>query len=141
MKMTIVLIGLLIRQSIMAQGTVYLSNLGQISAGNNPIGSNSWFAAEFITGSNPGGYSLDSVQLGMANASGNPGGFNVAVYTDNGISGARPGGNIGTLTGSLDPLTAGNYTYTPASSLVLSPSTDYFIVLTAGTALADGAAR
>jgi hypothetical protein len=41
------------------------------------------------------------------------------------------------LTGSLSPLTAGTYAYTPSSSLALSPGF-YFVVLTAGTTVANG---
>jgi hypothetical protein len=51
----------------------------------------------------------------------------------------HPGNRVGTLTGSLNPLTSGIYTFTPAESLTLSPNTQYFIVLTAGTPVADGA--
>jgi hypothetical protein len=39
----------------------------------------------------------------------------------------------------LNPTTAGIYIYTPASSLTLSPETQYFIVLTSGTTVANGA--
>ena len=53
--------------------------------------------------------------------------------------GASPGSSLGTLNGSLNPVTSGIYTYTPASNLTLSPGTIYFIVLTAGTAVANGA--
>jgi hypothetical protein len=142
MKKTIVLlaVGLLTHRITQAQGTVYLSNLGQTSAGSLAVGSNSWVAALFGTGTNSGGYLLDSVQLALADASGNPSGFTVMIY-NLGLprAGAVPGSNLGTLTGSLSPTTAGTYIYTPTSSLTLSPSTTYFVVLTAGTAVADGA--
>ncbi len=124
-----------------AQGsTTFLSNLGQTPDGSNPVGSNSWLAASFFTGANSGGYSLNSVQLGLADATGSPAGFAVMIYASADIfGGTRPTGSIGTLSGSANPATAGTYTFTPASGLVLSPSTEYFIVLTGGTAIANGA--
>ena len=123
-----------------AQGTMtYLSNLQQSSAGSLAVGSDSWVAADFRTGTNTGGYLLDSVQLAMTDASGNPSGFTVMLCSATVGVGNSPGTSLGTLEGSLNPTTAGIYTYTPASSLTLSPRTIYFIVLTAGTTLANGA--
>src|SRR5665213_196670 len=132
-------IGLLTQLILQAQGVVYLSSLGQASSGSVAIGSNSWLAADFVTGNNTGGYILNSVQLGMANETGAPIDFTAIVYTAIGVAGAVPGSSLGTLNGSLNPVTAGFYTYTAPSNLTLSPSTDYFIVLTAGTAVANGA--
>ena len=43
------------------------------------------------------------------------------------------------MNGSLSPATAGVFTYTPVANLTLSRQTDYFIVLTAATAIANGA--
>lgn len=74
-------VNLLSRQIMQAQGTVYISDLGQISAGNNPIGSNSWCAADFLTGPNAGGYTLDSIQLQMANATDNPNNLTAMLYS------------------------------------------------------------
>jgi hypothetical protein len=124
-----------------AQGTVtYLSNLGQPSAGSLSVGSNSWVAAGCFTGTSAARYSLDSIQLAMTGASGNPSGFTVMVYANRvPPAGFDPGISLGTLNGSLDPVTSGIYTYTPASSLTLSPSTLYWVVLTAGTPIANGA--
>lgn len=130
---------LLTQQLTQAQGTVYLSNLGQASTGSFSVGSDSWLATDFYTGNNAGGYLLVSVQLAMADASGNPSGFTVMIYSAVGPAGPIPGSSLGTLTGSLSPISAGTYTYTPTSSLILSPSTAYFIVLSAGTTVADGA--
>ena len=133
--------GLLVAQSVLSQGTVYISNLAQPSSGSVAVGSDLWVAHEFITGSNPGGYILDSVQLAMQPASGAPNSFSVMLY-GNGAPylGAAPGKtSLGTLTGSsMDPITTGLYTYT-ASGLTLAPSQAYFIVATAGTPLASGA--
>jgi hypothetical protein len=129
----------LIPEMVQAQGTVYLSNLGQSFSDSNPVASDSWLAAGFVTGSNPDGYLLDSFELGMANATGNPSGFTVMLYNSVTDFYVHPGSNLGTLGGSANPSTVGIYTYAPATDLFLSPSTPYFIVLAAGTTIADGA--
>ena len=128
-------------QAAQAQGTVYVSSLGLPSTGSAPVGNDSWLAEDIRTGTNADGYLLNSVQLALTNASGNPSGFSAMIYNVNPliVSGAAPGINLGTLNGSLDPVAAGIYTYSPASSLTLSPSPEYFIVLTAGTGVSDGA--
>ena len=131
-------VALLAAQIVQAQGTMtYLSNLGQSSAGSLAVGNNSWLAEVFVTGTNASGYSLNSIQLGMADSSGNPSNFTTMLYSSAGAS-FLPGFSLGTLDSSLNPTAAGTYTFTSASNLMLSPSTDYFIVLTAGTAVANG---
>lgn len=133
--------GLMAPQILQAQGAMtYLSNLGQSSAGSLAAGSDSWLAAMFQTGTNDGGYVLNSIQLSMNAASGNPTGFTVMLYADGVIAGGViPGSSLGALNGSLDPAASGTYTFTPAANLTLSRFTPYFIVLTAGTAISDGA--
>jgi hypothetical protein len=125
-------------QIVPAQGTMtYVSNVDQPSSGSLAVGSNSWLAVDFLTGNNSSGYIFDSIQLAMTNASGNPSGFTVMLY-----SLAQHGGvgtNLDTLNGSLNPTDAGIYTFTSASNLMLSAHTAYFIVLTSGTAVANGA--
>jgi hypothetical protein len=146
MKRTIIVgvvayvVGLTTPQVVEAQGTItYVSNLGQTSSGAVSVGSDSWYAADFITGNNAGGYALNSIQLAMTDASGGPNGFTVMLYSS--VSGIAtfPGTGLGTLAGSADPTAAGAYTYAPVSSLTLAPNTYYFIVLTAGTTVANGA--
>jgi hypothetical protein len=122
-----------------AQGSLYVSNLGLTSSGSSFVGNDSWLAADFWTGTNAGGYSLNSFQLALADASGNPSGFTAMLYTEVGDAAPLPGSSLGTLNGFLSPVTGGIYTYSPASDLVLLPNTPYFIVLTAGTAVANGA--
>ena len=133
------LVGLLNQQIALAQGTTYVSTLGLTPTGSASVGSDSWLAMTFFTGTNSAGYSLDSIQLRMADALGNASGFSVMIY-NNGAwpGGVNPGTNLCTLNGSLDPVTTGVYTYTPTSSLALPPRTAYFIVLTAGTPVANG---
>ncbi len=142
MKKLIILFvfGLLTRQVVPAQGSItYLSNLAQPSVGSLAVGSDSWLATDIFTGTNASGYLLDSIQLAMADASGNPSGFAVMIYSSGGFTGIFPKSSLGTLNGADNPSTSGIYTFTPISSLMLSPSTDYFIVLTAGTTVANGA--
>jgi hypothetical protein len=132
--------GLLAPQIIEAQGTItYLSNLGQASTGSDAVGSNSWLAAGFGTGTNVSGYLLNSIQLAMTAASGSPSGFTVMVYANSGPAGISPGSSLGTLSGSTDPATSGIFAYTPTANLTLSPSAFYYIVLTSGTAVSNGA--
>jgi hypothetical protein len=142
MKKLIVMftIGLLTQQVTRAQGTTYLSDLGQISTSGQAAGSDSWLATLFETGSNTSGYVLNSIELAMTDATGNPSGFTVMLYSVNThADSALPGSSLGTLDGSLNPSTAGTYTYTDDSNITLSPKSFYFIVLTAGTTIANGA--
>jgi hypothetical protein len=135
----VVAVALLAPTIVQAQGTTYLSNLGQLSIGSHAVASDSWLAADFFTGNNADGYMLNSVQLGMTDASGNPNGFTIMIYANSNPDTILPGSSLGTLSGSADPVTAGTYTYAPVSNLTLSPNADYFIVLTAETAVANGA--
>jgi hypothetical protein len=131
--------GLLSPQITQAQGTTYISNLGQSSTNSAAVGSDSWLAMSFATGTNTGGYQLNSIGLGMANATGNPSGFTVMLYSAifEGDE-AYLGSSLGALNGSLNPVVGGVFPYTPTSNLTLSPNTVFFIVLTAGTAIANG---
>jgi hypothetical protein len=126
-----------------AQGTVaYVSNLGRSQAGSLAVGSDSWVGNEFTVGTNTGGYALNSVQLAMADAVGNPNGFTVTLYAN--WAGPTSGHGTGdvsfilSLLGSTNPSTAGIYTYTPQTALYLSQNYIYSVVLTAGTPVANG---
>src|SRR5580698_174701 len=91
----------------------YLSNLAQPSIGSAAVASDAWVAEDFVTGNNPGGYALNSVQLSMAAAVGEPDDFTVMIYSlGPSPTAPLPGSSIGTLNGSSAPLTAGTYTYT-----------------------------
>ncbi len=131
-------------QIVRAQGmTTYLSTLDQPSAGSFAVGSDSWLAFGFRAGPNASGYSLNSVQLAMTNASGNPNGFMAFLYSagpsPGGLYSSGPGINLGTFSSSLNPSTGGIYTFTAVSNLMLAQYMAYFIVLTAGTTVANGA--
>ena len=135
--MSVFALALLAPQTARPQGTMFLSSLGQPATGSAEVGSDSWLAAEFRTGNNSAGYVLDSVQLAMAPASGAPSQFIVALYSSVATITRFPGSSLGILAGSSDPETSGIYTYT-TSGITLSPSTDYFIVLTSGTTVSSG---
>jgi len=132
-------VALLAPQILQAQGTMtYLSNVDQASAGSFAVGSDSWLAVQFITGTNASGYLLDSIQLGMADATGSPSGFTVTLFSGGGTL-PGPGHSLGTLDGSLNPVAGGIFTYAPTSTITLAGDKYYYIVLTAGTAVATGA--
>lgn len=125
-------IGLLLLPMAQAQGSIYVSNLGQTPTGSMGVGSDSWIAQLFFTGTNSSGYVLNSVQLLMNASSGSPSGFNISIY-----SSLNPTNNLGNLSGP-DPSAGGVFTYM-ASGLTLSSSTDYYVVVTAETTVAQGA--
>jgi hypothetical protein len=141
MKKTLIslFVALPMLQIIQAQGITYLSNLNQPSAGNLAVGSDSWLAVGFDVGTNASGYMLNSIQLNLTGASGNPNTFVFLLYSAIGHGDFYPGSSLGTLNGSTDPSVGGVFTYFPAEELMLLPNTAYFIVLTAGTAVANGA--
>src|ERR1039458_9701712 len=100
----VLLLGLLSPQNTTAQGSItYLSNLGLSTTGSSSVGSDSWLAADFFTGTNSSAYTLNSVQLAMTVGSGAPSGFTVMLYSEVGITGVFPGSSLGTLDGSLNP--------------------------------------
>src|SRR5271154_996405 len=113
-------IGLLLPLVAQAQGTLYLSNLGEGSGGSVAVASDAWSATLFVPGStnpddNVDSYVLNSVQLLMDPASGSPSEFNVSIYTSN--PPRFPGVFVGNLVGS-DPAAGGIFTYT-ASGITL----------------------
>ena len=75
----------------------------------------------------------------MANATDNPNNLTAMLYSGVDVLAPRPKSYLVTLDGTANPSTAAVYTYTSGSNFLLSPSTWYFIVLTAGTSVADGA--
>jgi hypothetical protein len=134
MFIAIILILSCFAQSIIAQGTLYVSNLGQSSTGGAVIGGDAWIAQSFITGTNSGGYDLNSIQLLVGAASGSPTGFSVSIFSS--LGNGAPGGSLGSLNGS-DPAASSAYTYT-TSGIMLSPSSSYYVVATAATPVAQG---
>ena len=132
-------LGLLVPQVLRAQGATYLSNLEQPSVGGLAVGSDSWAAAIFVVGGNTSGYVLNSVELAMNNSVDNPSALQVMIYSSSGGGYAPPKTYVGTLSGSLDPVTPGVYTFSPDVPITFLPNGGYAIVLTSGTAVANGA--
>jgi hypothetical protein len=126
---------LLLAQVAQAQGTTYISNVGQTPVGSGAVGNDSWMAQQFFTGTNSAGYALNAVQLLMDPALGSASGFNASIYSSPG-NGA-PGVELASLSGS-DPAAGGIFSFA-ASGLMLSPGATYAIVLTATTPIAQGA--
>lgn len=114
---------------------LYVSNLADADDSGVACDGGSWDAAAFTTGGNPGGYSLDSVQIAIDGILVTDGsGFTLSLYANNA---GQPGTSLGVLSGSSNPSVAGTYTYT-ASSLTLTASTSYWIVGQAATAFPNG---
>lgn len=104
------------------------------------VESDGWFGQSFTVGSSSA--TLTSVVLAMTadnqvNASGN---FFVSVYDATG-AGSTPGTSLLALSGSANPATAGDYTYT--GSLLLAANTTYYIVagVSSGSGLYEWAAH
>ena len=119
--------------------TVTVSNLGETTPGWQLVGQdwseNQKRASGFTTGSNTGGYTLNSVTVRIVSVLGSPTGYTVAIHANS--SGNPAGTATYTLTGDA-PTGAGDYTYTCSGSCDLSASTRYFLVLS-GTG--DGQGR
>jgi hypothetical protein len=116
-----------------AQGSVtYLSSLNLPSGGFLSVASDRWVAQGFNTGTNSPGYQLDSIELLMGGAAGNPGDFAVSVYSR---SEFFPNDRIAGLDGPTDPTTAGVFEYS-GSMVTLSSATYYYIVVTAAEPMA-----
>jgi hypothetical protein len=116
----------------------YLSSLGLASSGSYSVGSNSWVALGFETGSNNSGYLLNTVQLSLSSASGNSSGFTVMLYKCSPVGAIPYTSSLYTLSGASDPESEGIYTYTSSSSISLQANTLYWIVVTSTTAISDG---
>jgi hypothetical protein len=113
-----------------AQSTLYLSHLGDNGDTGIGVFSDQSWAVSFETGTSPNGYSLDSMQLRIAGIAGNPTGFALSVYGNNG---GLPGTSIALLDGS-QPTGAGIYAFA-ASDVTLLPSTVYWAVATSSDSL------
>ena len=127
---------LLVSLCASARADVYVSTLDQAPIGSLNIGSDYWVGTSFITGTNPGGYVLDSVQLQMNSLMGTPGDFSVSIYNQAGPPVFGPGTNLANL-GGVNPSAAGLYSYS-GTDVSLLPSTPYFVVATSDALLTEG---
>ena len=133
---TLFLGALLLTGKLHSQGSIYISNLEANSLGGIPIASNAWAAQSFQTGVNPGGYSLEGIQLRLLPASGAPTALGISLFGNAPLT--KPGSLIATLAGNPQPTDGGVFSFT-SPGLPLSPNTKYWIVMTSQSALADGA--
>lgn len=137
----VLVIGLLLPLKASSQGTTYISNLDQTPTGSLLVGSDSWIAQGFdLLTTDPNVYLLDSVELMLATASGNPSEFTVSVYSSPRGSSGGPQTNLGDLSGSPNPLAGGVYMYT-ATNITISSAEVYAVVVTAATPISQGAYR
>ena len=102
-----------------------ISNIGQTAAtGAATVSTTQSSAQGFTTGTNSGGYTLDSVELAVTPFDGTASDITVSIYSE---SSGDPGTLVHTLTtpGSLsDPVT----TFTAPSGATLAASTTYYVV-------------
>lgn len=118
-----------------AQGTTYLSNTSETVNNGIAVASNQWIAAQFVTGTNSAGYSLDSIDYLSDGVLNTPSGFGLYIYSD---AGGFPGSSIGGLTGSSDPSgVIVTYSYI-APNTPLNASTPYWVVATQAEPTPDG---
>lgn len=117
-------------QPTQAQGTAYLSNLGEGRFTGVTLENGQWLAQPFKTGTASAGYNLDSIQVLVASevqrgSIHDTGSFNFFLYSD---QNGQPENNLGSLSG-FNTIGLGTLTYT-ASGIILSASTTYWIVAT-----------
>ena len=121
-------------------GGVSTRNLGASATLNCSVGAvtgaNLSCATGFTTGTVASNYTLHSVTLSFAAATGSPAGFQLALHT---LSGSAPSSSPRVvLSGSANPATAGDYTYTcSGANCALSANTLYFMVATATSTSGD----
>ena len=96
-------------------------SLDRLIIGSLPVASDAWISTYFLTGNSPAGYKLNSIQLSLDNATGDPQGFAVMLWD------FRTRQSLANLTGN-DPLASGVRTYT-ASDFALLPSTVYWFAV------------
>jgi hypothetical protein len=129
-------IGILLPLVAPAQGMLQVSNLNQSPTGSAAIGSDSWIAQNFaIRAPDANPYVLESIQLLMNPASGDPDEFSISIYSAP-FGSFTPQTHLGSLNGSMNPSTGGVYTY-GSPGIVLLSGFNYFVLVTAGTPVAE----
>jgi hypothetical protein len=124
-----------------ANGQVQLSNLGidnlfaEYASADEMNIYGAYLGQSFTTGGGTSAWLIHSVTLALADAKGETtGALSVAIYSQ---VNDGPGALLGTLIGEVNPLTAGNYTYT-SGSLQLAANTQYWLVVSAPFTTAEG---
>ncbi len=106
-----------------AYSQVTVSNLGEAYSASGSTTFSSWRANSFTTDTSA--YTLNSLTLRFSDSEDLYGGFFVGIYSD---SASAPGSLVLLLDGTINP-NNGDITYTPATTLGLSASTTYWVVL------------
>ena len=118
-------------QNLAAQGTLHISNLNRSPGDRLPVASDSQLAQPFRTGESPNGFTLSAVEVRLGSSAGTPTGFRISVY-----SSLEPAVSLGTLSGP-DPMGGGLYTFS-SQGILLSPASEFFVVLSATTPASVG---
>ena len=113
-----------------ARAEVVLSNLTETSSDADPVYGGLWLASSFVT--NDQAWTLTSATLSLGAAANTSGNLFVNLYSN---ATNLPGSPLGTLSGSDNPASAGQYTYT-LNGIGLDPSTTYRLV--AGVSSGNG---
>ena len=114
-----------------ARAEVVLSNLTVTDTDANDVSTSPWIAQSFLT--NNQSWTLTSATLFFNEAYDTSGNLFVDVYSN---ATDVPGSSLGGLSGSDNPASEGQYTYT-STGISLDPSTTYWLV--AGVSSGDGA--
>ena len=114
-----------------ARAEVVLSNLTVTDTNSNDVSTSPWIAQSFVT--NNQAWTLSNATLFFVEAYNTSGNLFVHLYSN---ATNVPGSSLGTLSGSDNPASAGQYTYT-STGISLDPSTTYWLV--AGVSSGDGA--
>ena len=110
-----------------AQTGALVSNMGQTAAsGTANVNTTQSQGQGFTTGSNSGGYTLDSVELDVAIFSGTESHITVSIYSE---SSGNPGTLVHTLTTPAS-ISLAVTTFTAPSGATLAASTTYYVVIT-----------
>src|SRR2546429_3307396 len=122
-------------QQCFAQGDLGISNLTYVDTSGSassliPFGRDInfvvlWVAQGFQTGTNSGGYLVNTVTIPFYHAFGFPTNFSLSVFSATSNSG--PDISLGILSGNSNPNQTSNYTFT-ATGLFLKPNTPYYLV-------------
>ncbi len=121
----------LLLPATIGRAQVTTSNLGAGISWFYEVKSDNWVGQAFTTDANS--YTLDSVTLNMGTATTTGGLFSVGIYSN---SLGNPGTLLKTLTGSTNPASDSNYTFT-SSGLSLTANNTYHVVASVSSGLAN----
>ena len=115
--------------------SVLVSNLGQTVSGTVSAFQGYDLAQSFSTGSNPGGYTLDSVELKVGDTPDTPSAVVVEIRTATGPSNARVPGRTLHVLANPASFSLGANSFEAPSGAALASGTTYFVVVRYGRTL------